>query len=357
MKQSLPEYYTPMLEQATLKFEQLNTEQMVNFAFITDMHHHPGSNQLNAAEAIKKLAEAIPLDFVVSGGDMSLNGPKASVVRAQKEMMDGIADADTIMLPLKGNHDDNSVYGYNESQAETKHVLFPEETFELVFHRLDDAVVFDEENRNGMYYYFDIPHKQTRVVILNPIDIPYTVTPSGGLKYYGQWKYAFSDRQLNWVAHQALDLSNKQGLDQWKVLFFSHVAILQDGVKGADHEVMNGEAMWGIIQAFHKGSSFSGKGSEEDFEYSIGVDFAAQGESKVVACLFGHVHCDQAFKKDGIWMISTLNSATYQEFEDSPERTFGTDSEVAFDLMLLDGEKSVMHMLRIGAGEDRSVEY
>ncbi|WP_256761971.1 metallophosphoesterase [Cohnella sp. WQ 127256] len=357
MKTTLPEYYLPMLDQTSLKAERLQTGITTNFVFITDMHHHPGGNQLNAAEAIRKLAETVPLDFVVSGGDMSLNGPKASVVRAQKEIMDGIAAVDVPMLPLKGNHDDNSVYGYNDSQGETKHVLFPEETFELVLHRLDNTVTFDGDNRNGMYYYMDIPYKQTRVVVLNSIDIPYSVKPSGGLKYSGQWKYAFSNRQLNWVAHQALDLSNKPDREHWKVLFFSHVAILQDGVKGADHEVANSEAMWGIIQSFLNGTSYSGKGSVEDFEYDLAVDFSAQGAVKVVACLFGHVHCDQAFKKDDIWMISTLNAASYQEFEDCPERTFGTASESAFDLMQLDGGKSVMHILRIGAGEDRSIEY
>lgn len=357
MKTTLPDYYFPMLDQAILKAERVQTEQTVNFVFITDMHHHPGFNPLNAAEAIGKLDEAVPLDFVVSGGDMSLNGPKSTVVRAQKEIMDALAATNVPMLPLKGNHDDNSLFRHDESQGDTKHVLFPEETFQLVFHRLDDLVTFDEDNRNGMYYYMDVPNKKTRVVVLNSIDIPYIVEPSGRLKYAGQWKYAFSNRQLNWVAHQALDLSNKPDSDQWKVLFFSHVAILQDGVKGSDHDVVNSEAMWGIIQSFHNGTSFSGKGSEEDFEYELAVDFSAQGAVKVVACLFGHVHCDLAFKKDGIWMISTLNAASHQEFEDSPERKLEDISETAFDLMQIDVGTSVMHMLRIGAGEDRSIEY
>lgn len=355
MSTLLPEYYSSTLDRVVKKSVRLRNEQTVNFVFITDMHHYAGGEQLHGAEALVRLSQAVPLDFIVSGGDMSLNGPKSAVIRAQKEISDGIAAASAPMLPIKGNHDDNSVYGYNDSHRHTRHVLFSEETFDLVFHRLDEVVTFDETNRNGMYYYMDLTEKRTRVVVLNCIDIPYLVKPDGGLKYQGQWKYVFSDKQLNWVAHRALNLRDKPDREQWQVIFFSHVAILQDNVSGADFAVKNGEAMWDIIQAFRNGIAFADSENDEEFSYELNADFTDQGAISVIACLFGHVHCDQAFMKDGIWMISTLNASCHQEFEDSPERIVGTATETAFDLMMVDCSAVAIHAVRIGAGEDRTI--
>jgi 3',5'-cyclic AMP phosphodiesterase CpdA len=274
------------------------------------------------------LAQLIPLDGIVCGGDFSENGPKEEVVRSQRAIVNALRVPQCPLLSVKGNHDDNSIHDFHNKMGSTDHVIFPIESYEDLLKPLEGTVVFDKGNECGLYYYYDIPHKNTRVVILNSIDIPYITTDSGALRHNGQWEYAFSERQLDWVERKVFNFSGKPNGDTWKVVIFSHVAILQSGVHGADHEVANGEAMWKIIRA--------------NREY-------------VVACFFGHVHYDQVQIRDGIPMISTLNAVSYKDFDECPERVKETISETAFDIISINYAKGELTATRFGAGEDRSV--
>lgn len=342
--------------EAIAKVETIRSSGSLQFVFITDTHHAERGNQLQAAQCIQRLAGRIPFDFIALGGDVSVNGEKRNVMELQSEMIDALSVPSCPLLTVKGNHDDNSIYDYYHDPTGTSNVIFPEETFGIALERLNDIVRFEPDNPGGLYYYYDIPDKKTRVIVLNCIDIPYVVSDSGGLKHNGQWKYAFSERQLHWVAGTALDLDGVADRGEWGVLFLSHVALLQDGVFGSDHPIVNAEVMWGIIQAYRNGSSFVSVPTTGDFAQSVAADFSEQGVGRVFASLFGHVHYDQVLVREGIPMISTLNCQTHRDFEEAPAREKETASAIAFDIVTVDAERGIMNMTRVGAGEDRSVK-
>ncbi|MDQ6420542.1 metallophosphoesterase [Paenibacillus sp. LHD-117] len=310
------------------KVRKAQGEEIVQFLFLTDPHHRTAGNQLRTAALVNRLIRDCALDCIVCGGDISENGDKAYVLQAQKEMMDALRAPEYPLLPVKGNHDDNSIYDYTNKTGGTGHVIFPEEMYRTLFRQLEGTAVFDTGNESGLYYYYDIPGKRTRMIILNCIDIPYAVTEQGGLAQNGQWEYAFSNRQLHWMEREALNFSTHTDGDGWKAVVFSHVSILQDGVYGADHEVAGGEAMWSIIRA---------------------------NRSRVAACFFGHVHYDQVIVRDGIPTISSLNAVTYQDFESAPARALHTITETAFDIVSIDYSKGKLQAIRFGAGEDRTI--
>jgi len=320
---TLPECYRADLIRIaeTARREAEQSEHSVRFIFYTDPHHWPDGNQLRAAAAIRLLARELPLDAIVCGGDFSENGPKGEVVRSQNEIVNALRAPTCPLLPVKGNHDDNSIHDYQLHSGGTEHVIFPHETYENLLKPLEGIVSFDRGNESGLYYYYDIPGKRTRIVVLNAIDIPYETGDNGMLRQNGQWQYAFSDRQLIWMSQEALDFSGKPDCDRWKALIFSHVAILQDGVEGADHPVTGGEAMWDIIR---------------------------EHRSHVAACFFGHVHCDQVIVRDGIPMLSTLNGVTYGRGKDSI-------METAFDVCSLNYAKGELVATRFGAGDSRTI--
>ena len=317
----IPEFYEYWVSQAIRRTMKDQNEQTVRVVFYTDPHHMPGGNQLRTAAVIRQLAQNISVDAIVCGGDFSENGPKEEVERSQMEILNALRVRECPVFPVKGNHDDNSIQDFHLKTGGVDHVIFPQQSYEDWLKPLEGKVVFDKGNECGLYYYYDIPGKKTRIAILNSIDIPYQTADSGELKHNGQWEYAFSERQLDWVERKVFDFGRQPSSDEWKVLIFSHVAIIQDGLEGVDHDVANGEAMWDIIR---------------------------RNQKHVAACFFGHVHCDQVLVRDGIPMISTLNAATYGRLIDMA-------SETAFDIVSLNEAKNELSIIRFGAGEDRSI--
>ncbi|MDF2716917.1 MAG: repeat family protein [Paenibacillus sp.] len=328
----LPDYLMAETKEVLNRCRSVQNEETVSFVFITDIHHSKGGNQLYAVEAINQLAGQLRLDAIVCGGDHSHNGPKAEFMASQAELMDALNAVGLPFFPLKGNHDDNSIHDHYYDPDQTGNVVFPKESYDLYIRRIETFVSLDPAHPDGLYYYYDIPGRKLRMIVLNCIDIPYKTTDKGGLQYKGQWKYAFSNEQLHWMAHTALDFSDKSDSRDWSVVIFSHVSIGQEDVFGADHPIAGEEAMWGIIGAFRSGSSYQNVTTDGDFSRSVEADFANSGPGNVLGCFFGHVHFDQVIRREGIPLISTLNATTYRDFEEAPERTTGTRTETAFDI-------------------------
>lgn len=354
---AFPDFYEPHLSAVAQKVNGLQKPGALNFIFLTDPHHEPGGNQIYAASAAGRLAGGLSSDFIVCGGDISFNGKKPAVLAAQQEIIAGLGSSGCPLLPVKGNHDDNSIVDFYQHPDGVGNVIFPEESFEMGFRQLEGKASFDEGNHAGMYYFYDIPEKKTRIVILNAIDIPYQITDQGNLRYSGQFKYAFSERQLQWVAHKALRFSGPAEGMGWRVLLFSHVPILQDGIYGMDHGVTNDKVMWGILKAFKNGTAYRSEPTTGDLAQSVDVDFSRQGRGNLVACFFGHVHFDQSLEKDGITLVTNLNAMTQQDFEEAPARMAGTHTETAFDFVTVDFADKTIHMVRFGAGEDRTITF
>lgn len=352
-----PDYMSAETEQVLNRCLSVQNEHTVSIVFITDIHHTVGGPQLLAAEAIRRLDGRLRLEAVVCGGDHSANGPKPQFMEAQREIMNAFQGIGCPFLPLKGNHDDNSIYDHHHALDGTDNVVFPSESFDLYIRGIEQAVTLDAANPGGLYYYFDIPQHKLRLIVLNCIDIPYRHTDAGGLLYNGQWKYAFSNAQLNWVARHALNFRDKPDPGDWTVVLFSHAAIGQEGVFGIDHPVVNEQVMWDVIAAYRHGRSYRSEPTDGDFAQSVEADFSANGPGKVAGCFFGHVHFDQVLKKDGIALISTLNATTHRDFDEAPERIAGTRTETAFDVVTIDLRLQTIRLTRFGAGEDRVVEY
>ncbi|MFC4597674.1 metallophosphoesterase family protein [Cohnella hongkongensis] len=345
-------------EAARREAQTLNAEiggEALTFAFITDLHHGVGGNMLHAAAAVAEAARHMRLDFILCGGDISINGPLPDVLAAQEEIGAALAAAGPQLLTVRGNHDDNSLYGAEHKEVDgPAHVVYPRQWRDTLLRGLRERAVFDAGQPDSLYYYVDYPAARTRVIVLDTTDIPYEVDEEGKLKYHGQWYYAFSSRQFDWLVQEALALGDRP---DWRVLFASHVQPMYDGVFGTDHRVRNEEAMWGIIDAFAKGAAFSSSGGEAPFDYTIEADFSVQGPRTVIGYLFGHVHFDQVLYRSGIPVISTLNANTHRDFPEAPERIADTMSAIAFDLVAVDFDRSALIARRVGAGEHRVIEF
>ncbi|HAT4279262.1 TPA: hypothetical protein I9078_002410, partial [Clostridium perfringens] len=269
---------------------------------------------------------------ILTGGDYINNHEnKEEVINRLKNFKDRFKDRSNVFITL-GNHDDNSNY------KDFTKVITHEEMKKLMFSDMKD-VTFG----NGLYYYKDFHEHKIRLIVLNSEDIP-EYDPN--MIYKGQWDYAFSNEQLNWVAHTALNTD-------YKIIFCSHTPMVEN-VEGFDYPIKNVDAMLGIMKAYNLGESYSSSNTTGDFKYNVSVTYNKKGT--IVCCLFGHVHADNIVYKDNIAHISTTcSNCSYRYGSSHIENATGTVNEIALDFLTVRNKTG--YLTRFGAGSDRSFTY
>ncbi|MBO3435968.1 phage tail spike protein [Clostridium perfringens] len=325
-------------ENTELKLKKLNKVDefgaYFSIPFVTDVHNAETTTYkwLNSIKVIEEVNKRKNINYILTGGDYINNHEnKEEVIKRLKNFKDRFEDRSNLFITL-GNHDDNSNY------KDFSKVITHEEMKKLMFSDMQDVTL-----GNGLYYYKDFHNYKIRLIVLNSEDIPeYDIS----MKYKGQWDYAFSNDQLNWVAHTALNTD-------YKIIFCSHTPMLQN-VEGFDLAIRNSEAMLGIMKAYTTGTSYSSSNNTGDFKYNVSVDYNKKGT--IVCCLFGHVHADNIVYKDNIAHISTTcSNCSYRYGSSRVENATGTVNEIALDFLTV--RNNMGFLTRFGAGSDRSFTY
>lgn len=325
-------------ENTELKLKKLNKVDefgaYFSIPFVTDVHNAETTTYkwLNSIKVIEEVNKRKNINYVLTGGDYINNHEnKEEVIKRLKNFKDRFEDRSNLFITL-GNHDDNSNY------KDFSKVITHSEMKKIMFSDMQD-VIFG----NGLYYYKDFHEHKIRLIVLNSEDIPeYDI----GMKYKGQWDYAFSNEQLNWVAHTALNTD-------YKIIFCSHTPLIES-VEGFDLAIRNSEAMLGIMKAYTTGTSYSSSNNTGDFKYNVSVDYNKKGT--IVCCLFGHVHADNIVYKDNIAHISTTcSNCNYRYGSSAIKNATGTVNEIALDFLTVRNDMGFL--TRFGAGSDRSFTY
>ncbi|EOU1466772.1 phage tail protein [Clostridium perfringens] len=325
-------------ENTELKLKKLNKVDefgaYFSIPFVTDVHNAETTTYkwLNSIRVIEEVNKRKNINYILTGGDYINNhDDKEEVIKRLKNFKDRFEDRSNLFITL-GNHDDNSNY------KDFSKVITHSEMKKIMFSDMQDVTL-----GNGLYYYKDFHEHKIRLIVLNSEDIPeYDI----GMKYKGQWDYAFSNEQLNWVAHTALNTD-------YKIIFCSHTPMVEN-VEGFDYPIKNAEAMLGIMKAYTLGESYSGSNTTGNFKYNVSVDYNKKGT--IVCCLFGHVHADNIVYKDNIAHISTTcSNCSYRYGSSHVENATGTVNEIALDFLTVRNDMGFL--TRFGAGSDRSFTY
>ena len=346
--ETIPDYLKQMIDLQIQKVKSLHSSDNLQFLFYTDSHISDTSSFADI-HTLNYINSKLKPEFTACCGDNLDNAPtKEQHLNTAAKLMDTL----TIdhFFTVKGNHDDNSII--SEGTNNIKCTMLPQEQFDIMFKNLEGVVNFDSDNKYGLYYYYDMDKYKVRAIFLNSVDIPYMPDPnvSTAWKYSGQSTYAYSDSQLNWLAHKALSLPDKD----WKVIFFTHVNPFEEEMIGSDSLAHNGEVLLGIIDAFQAGSKYQSIPAAGDFHQDISVEFTEQGEGKIIAFFYGHTHSDQVLIRKGIHYISTWNDCPVKAVSntEAPARTVGTISEICLNAVTIDMVQNRIFLTKFGAGED-----
>lgn len=348
----IPDYLKPMVDLQIMKAKGLQGENIMSFTFFTDPHITDSSTFADI-NTLNYINSNIDIKFTACCGDNLDNAnTKKSHLDTARKIIDKLSFDN--YFTVKGNHDDNSIISNGVDNI--KYTMLPKEQYNIMYGKLDKIVEFDNLNPYGLYYYYDISEFKVRAIFLNSIDIPYIPDEANqnAWKYDGQNIYAYSNSQLNWLAHTALKLPS----NEWKVMFFTHINPFAEGMVGADKLPYNSSIMLDIIDSFKSGTSYNSIPNSGDFAQSVSVDFSFQGFGKVIAFFYGHTHSEQVLTRNGIKYISTWNDAPKKSTSNSnaPTREIGTTSEICLNIVTVNFQANKIFMTKLGAGNDITID-
>jgi hypothetical protein len=349
----IPGYLIKLVDSKITTAKKLQDNNTLTFSFFTDPHIDDKST-LADIKTLNYINNNMNIKFVACCGDNLDNGITKEIHLATATNLISQLCFDNFFT-VKGNHDDNSIISNGINNV--KYTMTPQEQYNIMFKQLDGIVHFDPSNKEGLYYYYDIPEYKVRAIFLNSIDIPYIKNPENkaSWKYDGQNTYSYSNNQLNWLAHTALQLPN----NEWQVMFFTHVNPFPEDMVGSDNLVHNGSIMLQIIEAFKNGTSYVSTPSNGDFPQSVAIDFSSKGFGKIIAFFYGHTHSEQVLIRNGITYVSTWNDAPKKSSSNpnAPVRTIGTPSEICINIVTVNFNKNKIFMTKIGAGNDLIIDF
>ena len=351
---SVPSYWEKMIEEKTKTVKAIQTAGGINsvsFAWVSDTHIPDNSSAKtdDLGKIMSEIMDNCDIPFAVLTGDIGTRASyetEAELVKTQSMIPIHLAPlwgTDRLLMAL-GNHDGC----YGDSSCYYAKQFSPERMWQLYFRNqaLDTRRVFSND---GLYYYVDNKAQKTRFIVLNSNFSGEYVADGDCIAQNNRFSTScYGQEQLDWLANVALDMPN--GYD---AIIFSHVP---PNITYTVDKIQ----LIGIINAFCRKSVYSGSynvGVDGWTNNKVNVDFT-DAEGEIIAMFSGHVHQDTVDTTTLDCPLITIISAGAPVNEgESPERTFGTDTETSFDVVTINKKTRTIYCTRIGAGEDRIIKY
>ena len=348
----IPSYWENHIEEKIHKIHENQIragKNSISFGLISDIHWNkilPGCS----AAILEKVCDSCSVPYIFNGGDTvsgaGLCGPERLFSELQGYSRE-FKNLESRMLMAEGNHDATysefeapRYYAQNITKAEIYEYIFRYET------KYPDRVMSDD----GSYFYVDSEHYKTRLIVLNPYDVPSDeINDDKSAKYNKMHLAGYRQTQLEWFANKALNVPSPE----WTVVLCTHTN------PASGEFSRNEDVILKIINAYRSGTAFKAKTTFEDFpEYNIDFkgDFTGHG-GEFAVWVSGHTHFDNVTVLDGTLCISIISDWNHQHKDLPFIRTAGTIMDHAFDIYTIDFKKHKLYVTRIGAGEDREFCY
>ena len=351
-KNYIPYYWANHLEE---KIDKVHKNQIragkhgMSFGLISDIHWHAKHIQCSAA-ILEKVADDCAIPYIFNGGDTVSGAGTCPPERLFDELSNYSRDfinLESKMLMALGNHD--STYSEFEPPRYYAQNLTKEEIYEYIFRyetKYPDRVMSED----GSYFYADSKFYKTRLVVMNPYDVPNDDVDEDGSAKYNKMRLAgYRQTQIEWFANEALNVPSKE----WTVVLCTHTN------PASGKFCRNEDVLLKIIKAYRDKTSYELKSHFDDIhEYNIQIkgDFLNRG-GEFAVWVSGHTHTDEVTVADGTLCIAIISDWNHQAQGLPFMRDGGTVFEHAFDIYTIDPEKHKLYVARIGAGQDREFDY
>jgi len=293
---------------------------------------------------MRYLAKECGIGVHIQCGDIITDAPTHDDgINRYIDAMNQILDTTDRVLITQGNHDNNCGIIY-DNKRDASRIVDDNEWVLYTNSRLQKNLSNLKFDDLKMAYYYDDDMQKIRYISLNCFEgKTYEIDNDNNVTSFNLG--SCTDRQILWL--QSVLASTPS---DYSVITFSHLGIFP---LTQEH---NGEmvtlpfgAMGNFTSVFNNLKQFKTNGG------------------KYIGHFAGHVHHDFISTIDGITSAQLLNAglhhrtadyfAGYEWVGDAPLKVEGTTSEVAFDVAVIDKTSRYVHLIRIGAGSNRSFSY
>ncbi len=360
-EQYVPEDWYSEINDASQRVKEVYRSEtgMISFLLSSDIHLDPEFSGNGYIDNIGKVSAEVMrrcgIPFFVSLGDISTQstGYDISVfddcMEQILEVLSPIPQRN--LLITVGNHD--GATGKMETGGDPiyyMHQLNNEQRSRIFFDWQRKSNPEKQFSADGTYYFIDDENTKTRYIMLNSFWSEWEGDPETG--YVTDIQHAFmqtpiyGQEQLSWFANEALDMPKG-----YHAVIGTHHAS-----SPKDYEMLKN-----IIEAYVNKDKYSGSynGEQEWQSSSIEVNYSsAKGE--IIAIFQGHNHLDAVdMETFAVPCINITTAGAYFDVRDEnpPERTSGSATETAIDVVTIDTDERVIYLTRIGAGRDRRIDY
>lgn len=334
---------------------------IVNVAFMTDMHYGAFDNDRmivkKAVNAYKYIADKVPAEGIIIGGDSVNEGTKEIRTEIFKELTAHFEGTDAFFI--KGNHDDGSIWdcAFEKSAPAVNHFTGGE-LKSLMFSCLPGRAVTDEGNPDGAYWYFDNAEKKIRFIGLDSSELEHEVDEEGKLKFPGIYYSRISDEQFKWLGNEALSFKE----EGWTALIFLHVGLTPcDDEEAVIKKNRTTYPLAPMLDAYKRKEKFQKSFSFAcGFENNLDFDFTGYKTAEIAGVICGHYHKDNGFCScEGIPYVRTAAFCpeNFGKYTAGMIRKERTKEEILFDMISVDTKRKKLYFTRVGAGEDREFDY
>lgn len=363
-----PDYWITAIEAGadSIKERQASGADAFQFVWFSDMHGVNGypntngagkSSQTNIGKVAGYLCNQFNIPFVATSGDIMSQESHAAVQDVYDEYKGcnkilSYIDTDKFIATV-GNHDGawgapvNGVYYLKDigNRALYNEIYRKQAT--------DLKRVFGND---GTYFYVDSVPGKVRFIMLNSnTDGDGSADASGNAVYNSMKNSVYGTEQLAWLGDCALHMPAG-----WTAVIMAHQPISTS---------KDGALLAGILEAYNARQTYSGTVTIQHDYWGNGVsdntyktvtadvDFT-EAAGEIAAFFHGHIHKDTIDTTTYSFPSISITTAGGDVRDESPaQRTPGTATETALDVVTLDKAARKIYLTRFGVGNDRVCDY
>lgn len=347
----IPQYVIDESESVLAKaFAHKGLGRTIRFIAVSDSHNdatkvshdYTRVSNMHCGQAVKYIADRIPLDFVAFLGDMTWAGVAHTTAQYQTDWL--IADIQEMNMFIKdgfnsvpnirvvGNHDQCATTdsGGTVSRLQNSGAY-------QYFGRYNVGI---NDGLSG-YGYYDLENVKLRIIYLNTSDTVSTSTQGTLLNV--------SQEQKNWLCETLIDVNSKSDAANWKIMLMSHAPL--DMVSGIAADIL---------------IPYTNGGTYGNYTFT-------NHSAKIIGNCHGHTHCyNVGYISDKIRRFTIPNSnfydnnhyknnADYSAWNEDTTypKTENSRTDTSFSLVTVDLDNLTCYIDNYGAGYDRefSVDY
>lgn len=348
-KNEYPDYVKNAVDDAIRKIRSYQNKRSITFGFMADIHYSKTEihdlRTKRLMNAYRDIKDAVGAELLLLAGDFINNGNKEYSAACFTDLKEYLCEFKH--FPVNGNHDDNSMWDEYIGNGKAVNHHTTRELYSLFYNHLPEvgATIVAEDK---LYYFYDDKENSVRYIFLDTSDIPDVYNEDGSLKYTKQHTFGISQEQIDWLINVALKTE-----EETDFVICAHNA----GLPSEDEKSCPTKFLHHILDAHNQRGLLCREYGEGVFKVCIDADFA-EYKGKVLCVMCGHYHKDIVEKSQGgIPFIHSDCTIMYVWPVYYTVREDGNISEMIFDMVTIDRENNRIYTTRIGAGEDRIIEY